>query len=125
MRLKSSSHDSHNQKAAHKLLTSTAKASALVKRIIKKGYHIMQINVTAPKETFEVGAFYQSASGSVLYVTPRKSPDADTQIMQFYGVKNNTPSTWTKRAMDDLNSAGGRFEKLEAGSTVEIELAAA
>ena len=83
----------------------------------------MQINVTAPKETFIPGRFYQSASGSVLFVTSRKAPGGRTNIMQFYGVKNDKPSTWTGRAMDDLDSHGGRFELLEEGSEIIVELA--
>lgn len=116
-RSKSSSSSYNNQKVACKLLT-------FFNRIIRKGKHIMQINVTNAKETFIPGRFYQSASGSVLYVTPRTAPSGDTKIMQFYGVRNSKPSTWVDRAMDDLDSAGGRFELLEEGAKVNIELAA-
>lgn len=95
-----------------------------LQRIIKKGKQIMQITVTAPKESFIPGRFYQSASGSVLYVTPRTAPSGETNIMQFYGVRNAKPSTWIDRAMDNLDSHGGRFELLEEGTTVDVELAA-
>jgi len=84
----------------------------------------MQVTVTTPRERFIPGRFYQNSNGSVLYVTPRKSGDYDTNIMQFYGVKNDSPSTWTTRAMDDMDSKGGRFELLEEGTEISVDLAA-
>ena len=117
IRYSNPSNKNNNQKKAFKL-------SALLQRIIKKGKQVMQINVTTPKETFIPGRFYQSASGSVLFVTPRTAPSGNTNIMQFYGVKNSKPSTWVDRAMDNLDSAGGRFELLEEGTKVDVELAA-
>lgn len=83
----------------------------------------MQISVNSPAETFVPGRFYQSTSGSVLYVSPIKA-DNGNHIMQFYGVKNTKPSTWTGRALDDLESRGGRFELLEEGAEVTIDLVA-
>lgn len=85
----------------------------------------MRVTLTAPKEKFIPGRVYKNTSGSVLLVTERKSPDLDgTYIMHFYGVKNDRPHTWTKRAIDDLNSRGGRFELLEEGTEVNVDFAA-
>ncbi len=84
----------------------------------------MKTTVTAPKETFIAGRFYSNPKGSVLYVTSRKSPGRGTNIMQFYGVKNSTPSTWLDREADDLISANGPFSLIEEGSTVNIEFTA-